>query len=1673
MLLKRRLICVLISLLVILSVIPVQAYAQVDEIFLYPDSVFAIALEGIVEDVEQPTQVPDEYSTDYYDEAYVFNLYVSGMAPDGEFLLLIPPPMDTYYVESEQYGELGFPCLSYIGFSKSDILPSSQIVGDSYIETDLLDSIIQDSQGDPERMVPIELNMGRGQVVLYYYREQIWLNKDNPTTPIVFIINVITKPDYEGGEYSLVSVNTSSGQFENEQDLYTDKEFAYLITPSGQDTINAELVFDASDFDVYVNDEFVGSPDSTSYSLQVTLQSAPPVYGDGMGRMGGYRNSILIAKEGYGLKEYTIKAVNQRFDDLPNRVVDFLCIGSQYTNGKGTNDYGLRAVRSLVGSNWTAEGGLSGPVSLGNFGGYIVYKYDEPIFDDPNNPYGIDFITFGNSYDPTNEFGEVGQVWVSEDGVTWYALAGGMHYEDYAHWDYQITYSKTDDGKTHCEDSLGNTTTFDNYEYPEFAKYPLHSFSDGDEESITLTGINFDASTKTNEYGNTLTPFAGFGYTDLGTRGTVLPGEDASDFLTGNINHTPSEEGYEKLARNIAGNPYLEKYENDNTQFATVTDGMDLAWAVDENGYPKTFDNGIHYIKIVTASNISNAGIGEKSTEVNMVRVAQANDSAVGISTPPASISFDGAAVELTAGTQISDNVFSFTGDAAVAVRGAFDVVVEADGSHVYINNNPEASVSYDKIPDHGIIRVIVQDGEKEPLIYVFSLVEDEVSQEEIDQEAAKAVDDLIDAIGEVTLESKEKIEAAEAAYDALTDAQKELVTKKDVLVAARAAFDALMAQDFGTVHIVVENTTYSKADGAPWDGTLVDTTVALKGDSTTMTAVIEALGSYHQTGAESGYISEINGLSAMDGGSDSGWMCTLNDWFTSEGIGGYTVANGKLSDGDEIRVLYTLNWGEDLGGSWENNDTSLIDLKASVGEFDKAFDPETLTYTLTVPAGTTEVQLTPTAANKNFYVAIKSGDVEYKRTESVPIADGTVITLVVGGPSMNSGFTPTTYKIVIAVEASDAVKRVEDLIDAIGEVTADSGDAILAARTAYDALSEEDKAKVSNYADLEAAEAAYAALNEAAADAVEALIDALPENVTLADKEAIEAAREAYEALTDEQKALVENYEDLIVAEKALEKLESNIEDIYKNTGDYIEKQIKEKGLAVGSVGGEWAVLGLARAGREVPDEDKYLEKVKAFIEENVNDKEQLDKNKSTENSRLILALTSIGEDVADAYGHDLVAGLSDLSYVKKQGLNGTIYALIALDSHEYEPAEGATATRDALIEAILAAQLDEGGWVLSSTATSADGDMTGMALQALTPYYKTNDKVKAAVDKALACLSNMQNAAGGFGSLQGGSATSESCAQVVVALTALGIDPATDERFVKNGISVLDALCSYYVEGGGFEHVEGGGVDGMATEQGYYALASYFRFKDGQTALYDMTDVEIAKEEEPTDEPTEDEKAAAAVDEAIAAIGEVTLDSEEAIKAAREAYDALTDEQKKLVTKLDALEAAEKRLEELKKAAADGTITKAVDKNGKDIAFTLDDVDEKHILTKEKAAEVNDKIDSPDQVEILWQKDIVVPDGTAFPVTLTFAVPKDYQDKDVFVYHYNGTDWEVVAEGKGSEVSAKFDSLSPGALVAKTEETPATGDSSNMFLWAGVCVVAVAAAAVTVISGKKRRED
>ena len=289
-------------------------------------------------------------------------------------------------------------------------------------------------------------------------------------------------------------------------------------------------------------------------------------------------------------------------------------------------------------------------------------------------------------------------------------------------------------------------------------------------------------------------------------------------------------------------------------------------------------------------------------------------------------------------------------------------------------------------------------------------------------------------------------------------------------------------------------------------------------------------------------------------------------------------------------------------------------------------------------------------------------------------------------------------------------------------------------------------------------------------------------------------------------------------------------LDELYKTTGDFMSKLGTP---TVNSTGGEWMVIGLARSGRPVPA--GYYDNVVKFVRENADKNERLDRNKVTENARVILALTAIGKDVTNVDGHNLLKGLDNMAYVQTQGINGPIFTLIALDSHNY-PTSG-DVTREKLIETILGAALEDGGWTLSGE--NADTDMTAMAIQALAPYYKTNATVKAAVDKALEALSALQLGDGGFGSW--GTVNSESCAQVIVALTALGLDPTCDSRFVKNGKTPLDALAGFFVDGGGFKHVADKGRDGMATEQGYYALASYYRYLNGQTSLYDMSDVAV----------------------------------------------------------------------------------------------------------------------------------------------------------------------------------------------------------------------------------------
>ena len=276
--------------------------------------------------------------------------------------------------------------------------------------------------------------------------------------------------------------------------------------------------------------------------------------------------------------------------------------------------------------------------------------------------------------------------------------------------------------------------------------------------------------------------------------------------------------------------------------------------------------------------------------------------------------------------------------------------------------------------------------------------------------------------------------------------------------------------------------------------------------------------------------------------------------------------------------------------------------------------------------------------------------------------------------------------------------------------------------------------------------------------------------------------------------------------------------------------------------VGGEWAVLGLARSGYSVPEGyfEGYYGKLIDYVKEV---KGVLHERKYTDYSRVIITLSALGKDARDVGGYNLLTPLGDYDKTIWQGLNGPIWALIALDSANYPMPQNRSAktqaTRQMYIDCILAEELDEGGWTLSrrSAADPADPDITGMALQALAKY-QDQKAVKEATERALACMSKKQDDQGGYSNLWGAS-NSESVVQVLVALCELGIG-WDDPRFIKNGHSLLDNLLTFRTSAGGFTHIADGsdGDNQMSAEQGFYGLIACIRYEKGQNSLYRMTD-------------------------------------------------------------------------------------------------------------------------------------------------------------------------------------------------------------------------------------------
>ena len=518
-------------------------------------------------------------------------------------------------------------------------------------------------------------------------------------------------------------------------------------------------------------------------------------------------------------------------------------------------------------------------------------------------------------------------------------------------------------------------------------------------------------------------------------------------------------------------------------------------------------------------------------------------------------------------------------------------------------------------------------------------------------------------------------------------------------------------------------------------DGKILETKVEVPKGTSTKDVIEKAFEDndiqYDMT--ESGYVSEINNLSAEDAGGYSGWCLSYNnDDYANGGVSAIT-----LSDGDTLSFDYSVNvdtMTDDIGNGWYGNPYfKEISVGGKTHEMTKEYSYSTGAV-YKIDGEVTEDKGTADDPFELTYILPEDTDITTVETDYVT--------------SLNSH-----YAIV------DGLENMNDFTGGIDFSVSSLG------------------GKYKSYYHV---------------------------NVVLSDVDA-EASNV---------------YEDVLAgAEKLVSSRCEETNPIFEN---------------------EWEIIDLARYGyTNVPMYETYY----ASVEEKVKETGAIiHKSKVTENERTILALTALGVDCTDVAGYNILEPLYDETFVTKQGVNGVVFGLLAIDAANAPDSleEDGTNIREFLVQKILEAELSTGGWTFFG---AADPDMTGMAIQALAPYYNTNTDVKEAVDRGLDVLSNKQRDDGGFASW--GSVNSESAAQVVTALSALGIDADTDPRFVKNGISVLDNLISFKDEAtGGFRHIkkdQNGNVYGenaMATQQGTYALVAYYRYKHGMPALYDMSD-------------------------------------------------------------------------------------------------------------------------------------------------------------------------------------------------------------------------------------------
>ncbi len=616
------------------------------------------------------------------------------------------------------------------------------------------------------------------------------------------------------------------------------------------------------------------------------------------------RQSVKVtSRDGKTEDTYSFE-LKQRSAGYPERVVDYLCVNSQYTNGVGFGNAATPWV-SLYGSI----------VSLGNFGGYITYYYDEPIIDNPNSKYGIDFYVYGNASKDTStstktSFFEPAQAWVSEDGENWYALAGSAHYDDGVTWDYSVTYEKTASGKTAWTDSFGNKNDGTSYcgAYPLSAVYNMNTLANSDK--MTLSGI-------------------------------ALPARNGEIAVFGDVTDSyPVKWGYADCFPNGTKGADVNPY-TDNEDFSLSANGFDLSWAVDENGYPiDTSEKEFHYVKLVTASNIWHKGFGEKSPEISGVLKATEGTEPVGKTAAPSS--FAVVCGDEIKTVELSDEQRIYDVDAKDAEVVSISVNGASEDDNIYINNTrisygETEEIGFSALSSERLVRVVVQNGDKEPLIYILrlqrtahdltelikdiKLSEGTATKKETEDGTlyTSSVDSKTDYItisptvdegteilinGEVLSDSY-PLKTGENEFEIhAADGKREQTVKLVILRSSAPSSsgtikvyftllgDEIHGED-GSVH------TLKKGNLTTW---MPKTSITVDSGATVLDVIEKATeGKYAISNPGGNYITEIDGLSEQSNGPLSGWMYTLNGTYPDKGIAEQAVKNG-----DSIVFHYT-----------------------------------------------------------------------------------------------------------------------------------------------------------------------------------------------------------------------------------------------------------------------------------------------------------------------------------------------------------------------------------------------------------------------------------------------------------------------------------------------------------------------------------------------------------------------------------------------------------------------------------------------------------------------------------------------------------------------------------------------------------------------------------------------